>query len=125
MSSDKGVRSIEVNISNMVLAGFTVGNVQKDSGDSWIKGEEPILNSTLMHYSTIMVGVMTTNTTQEVGGAVTLTGYGDPITIKFSNSISDQASCTCPGNDMVSATIYEVNTGDPNHAQYNLTLNDS
>ena len=124
MSSDNGVRSIEVNISNMLMASLTVGGVQKDSSNQWIKGLQPVQNSQLAHYTGLPVGVMTTVTNQEVGGSLVLTGYGDPISINFSNSVHDKSICDCPGNDQVKAESHPVQTGDPTHAQWNLKLVD-
>ncbi len=104
MPTDKGVRSIEVNVANMTPANFTVQGPELIGPSSeWIKNEEPTQGEPLLQYQSARWGFMTNDYNSSAGGQVALAGYGEPLPITFNNDQNNKSTCTCPGSSQVSA----------------------
>ena len=119
--ADEGTRSVEINITNMTSGDFTVQGVSTSgSGVGWIKGEEATQGQSIPLYQAVKFGIMTDDYNASISAQITLTGVGDPVVIAFAIDNQGNASCTVPSTR---GTATQVQTGERDHAEYNVTLN--
>ncbi len=123
-AADLGMRSVILNISNLTVADFTTQDYQLETGQ-WIKGSEPQQGKILNAYETMRIGSYTNEPNSGTQGQLVLTGYGQPFTISYNLSVTDQFSVKHSGNNRVLIKIERVNTGEASHVQANITISDS
>ncbi len=123
-AADLGMRSVILNISNLTMADFTTQDYQLETGQ-WIKGSEPQQGKTLSAYETMRIGSYTNEPNSGTQGQLVLTGYGEPFTISYNLSVTDQFIVKHSGNNLVLIKVVRVNTGEANHVQANITIADS
>ncbi|WP_437536810.1 hypothetical protein WME79_17110 [Sorangium sp. So ce726] len=123
--ADRGYRSIEVTVINNTRASLVVqGGSTAGANSTWIAGERPTTSSVMPQYSIVTWGVMTTDQDSAASASVTLTGLGHkPVQLRMENLASGESKVTPVGNDRIDVHCKQLNTGEDNHSQFELSFN--
>lgn len=121
---DLGVRSVQVVITNNTLGNLVVQGPSPDPGSQWIgNGQTPNQGQEIGQHDNAIFGVATNDANGAVGGQLMLTGVGGyPVDVLFANNASGVPNAFVAGNDVVQATVTQMDTGAANHARYNVAL---
>ncbi|MDG1331910.1 MAG: hypothetical protein P8P74_06250 [Crocinitomicaceae bacterium] len=120
---DQGVRSIEVNVENLTEGNFTIQSPSLMGSSTWIKNLETRQGEILNQYQSRVIGAMTSQYNEDVSGTFVLTGVGSPFSVEFTCPANGHATCISAGNSEVDCVIHEINSGQNNHVQFTLALN--
>ena len=115
----RGARSLIVNVANESNADFTIQAAETVGQSVWINGDKPEQGQVLAIYEELLVGVMTDDDDAPVGGSVVLTGLGEPISLQMMMDPEGEASVECGAQACRSV---QMETGDADHAQFNVTV---
>ncbi len=122
IASSNGLRSVQINLANMTSANFTIEAATLNSG-SWSSRMQPIQGESFRMYESLQIGSYTNNINGGTSGALVLTGYGEPISIHYSLSSSNQFDFGVSGrNSEVSITTHHIDTGAANKIDLNITI---
>lgn len=121
--SDKGYRSVSVQIVNDGWEDMEVAAVAASANASWI-GPAPTSGEPLAQYAMKTWGVMTDATDGNVSGMMSFMSKGSayPLSISFTNSNIGESTCTATHNNLYKAAITQVDTKSMNHSMFNLVI---